>query len=50
MRRAGWGVMGMVLTLGLAGAGEAADQIKIAVVDQQAVVGRSVSGSGRSRR
>ncbi len=44
MRRAGWGVMGMVLTLGLAGAGEAADQIKIAVVDQQAVVGRSVAG------
>jgi outer membrane protein len=36
--------MGMALTLGLAGAGEAADQIKVAVVDQQAVVGQSVAG------
>lgn len=44
MRRAGWGVLGMVLTLGLAGAGEAADTIKVAVVDQQAVVERSVVG------
>jgi len=45
MRRTGWGIIvGVMLTLGLAGVGEAADTVKVAVIDQQAVVERTVAG------